>query len=178
MRLFVAVDLQDEVRDNIWRLSEKLASIKGLKTVEKENLHITLMFLGEVDSKRVELIKDELSKISFEPFKIKLASVGAFPSTASPRVVWVDVKEGKEELKRLADAVYEKLKKLGFKRDKEFVAHVTVARVKRKSPEIQEVMGEFAKAEFGEMVVNKFKLKQSILRPQGPIYKDIGVFEP
>jgi len=178
MRLFVAVDLDENVRNNIWTLSEELAGMQGLKIVERENLHITLQFLGEVNKRRCELVKDELGKVSFEPFKIKLAGVGAFPSATSPRVVWVDVKEGKEELKRLADNVYEKLRRLGFRRDKEFVAHVTVARVKRKNPNVPKLLSKYAKAEFGEMLIDKFKLKQSILRPQGPLYKDVGVFEP
>ncbi len=178
MRLFVAVDLDDSVRENVSRFSSKLAGLSGIKAVEKENLHITLQFLGEVDERRVELIKDELSKIKFEPFKIKLARVGGFPSAASPRVVWVDVVEGKEELTKLANEVSSRLKRLGFRRDKDFVAHVTVARVKRKNPMLKDVVSEFAKEEFGEMVVDKIKLKQSILRRQGPIYKDVGVFGP
>ncbi len=178
MRLFVAIDLDESIRENISRFSNKLAGLSGIKAVEKGNLHITLQFLGEVDKSRVELIKEELSKVKFTPFKIKLAKVGGFPSIASPRVVWIDVVEGKEELTMLANEVSTKLKKLGFRRDKDFVAHVTVARVKRKNPMLKDVISEFVGEEFGEMVVDKIKLKQSILRPQGPIYKDVGVFGP
>ena len=54
MRLFVAVDLENEVREKIYELSKALSSIRGIKTVEKENLHITLKFLGEVSDVKAE----------------------------------------------------------------------------------------------------------------------------
>ena len=60
MRLFVAVDLSDEVRDRMENVLKTFKDFKGVKAVEKENLHITLMFLGEVPDRRVEIIKEKL----------------------------------------------------------------------------------------------------------------------
>ncbi len=177
MRLFVAVDIAEDVREKLSPLCRELVKLNGLKVVESENLHITLMFLGEVEERKLQSIRDALANVKFEPFKVSFAGVGAFPSPSSPRVVWVDVVEGREELKKLADSVFSSLKRLGFRRDKEFVAHVTVARVKRRNPEVREVMRKFSSAYFGEMVVDRFKLKRSILRQQGPIYKDLEVYE-
>ncbi len=175
MRLFVAVDISDELRERIAPVLSQAAKIPGLKAVERENLHITLLFLGEVAERRVAAIEEELSKVAFEPFTIRLRGVGAFPSPASPRVVWVGVDDA-GELRKLADDVYAKLRKLGFKRDKEFSAHVTVARVKRRNEDVKRLIESFANEDFGEMVVESFSLKRSILRPQGPIYKDVAVF--
>ncbi|MEM4524411.1 MAG: 2'-5' RNA ligase family protein, partial [Archaeoglobaceae archaeon] len=59
---------------------------------------------------------------------------------------------------------------------KDFVAHVTVARVKKRNKEIDSVIREFEDKDFGEMLVKDFRLKQSILKPTGPIYKDVHVF--
>ncbi len=176
MRLFVAIDLEDKIRDSIYRVAEKLSNVSGLKLVEKENLHITLMFLGEVNEAKVDLIKEKLSEVKAMPFEVKFKGIGFFPSSGNIRIIWVGVEKGEEELKALADDIYEKLKRLGFKRDKEFSAHVTVARVKRRVSGLRELLSEFENEEFGVMRVENFKLKRSILRHTGPIYTDIAVF--
>jgi 2'-5' RNA ligase len=176
MRLFVAIDLDEEIKNSIYRISERISGIKGLKVVEKENLHITLMFLGEVDEIKAEKVKSRLSEIEFEPFDIKFRGVGYFPPKKYPRVIWVGVDEGKERLAILANEVYQRLKKLGFKRDKDFAAHVTICRVKKRVDNIKNRLEDFENVEFGAMRVNEFKLKQSILKPTGPVYKDIETF--
>uniref|UniRef100_A0A7J2TIA4 RNA 2',3'-cyclic phosphodiesterase n=1 Tax=Archaeoglobus fulgidus TaxID=2234 RepID=A0A7J2TIA4_ARCFL len=176
MRLFVAVDVDEEVRKKIDPLLLRLSKIQGLKAVERENLHVTLMFLGEVNELRVGEIKSALERVKFSPFKINLKGVGKFPERGDARVIWIGV-ERDEELRELAEKVYSELKKLGFKRDKDFVAHLTVARLKKRNREVEKVIEEFRNVEFGEMLVKDFRLKQSILKPTGPIYKDVHVFE-
>lgn len=176
MRLFVAVDVDEKLRERTKPLLNALSRLNGVKAVEPENLHITLLFLGEVEERRLPAIEDSLSSVEFSPFTLTFEGVGAFPNEKNPRVVWVGVKDS-GELKKLADSVYEKLKKLGFRRDKEFAAHMTVARVKRKNPEVSDIISKFSSESFGEVEVSNFKLKQSILTPKGPIYKDLRVFE-
>ena len=177
MRLFVAVDIENDVRDRIYELSKALSSIKGIKAVERENLHITLNFLGEVDNVKAERVKMQLEKVEATQFKAHFYNIGFFPPKGKIRVIWVGVDEGKEELTDLALKVENSLKKLGFKKDKDFVAHATVARVKKPvdRDKLIQVLESFEN-DFGWMDVDKFKLKQSILTPKGPIYKDIQVF--
>ncbi len=176
MRLFVAVDLDDKIREKIAPLTYELSKFGGVKTVEPGNLHITLLFLGEVRNERVGVVENALSGVEFKPFKIRIKGMGGFPNSSSPRVIWVGVEED-GELRKLADSVYMQLKKLGFRRDKEFSAHITVGRVKRRNPSVRDFIHKYSDAEFGEMDVDSFKLKQSILRPQGPVYKDVRVFK-
>ncbi len=176
MRLFVAVDMDEKIRENLSPLLDQLSKLRGLKTVERENLHTTLMFLGEVQEAKLKDIQIALSKVEFEPFKITLKGMGRFPNRGDPRVLWVAIEEGKDEMTRLADNVYSTLKKLGFDRDKSFEAHVTVARVKNRIPELYRFLEDFKNASFGEMLVKEFRLKQSILKPSGPVYKDVYVF--
>ncbi|MET1124286.1 MAG: RNA 2',3'-cyclic phosphodiesterase [Archaeoglobaceae archaeon] len=176
MRLFVAVDIGGDVREKLRKPLSEIAKLSGVKAVELENLHITLLFLGEVPEAKVPQITQRLSEISFEPFEIRIKGVGAFPNERSPRVVWAGVEDG-GKLKRLADEVYDKLRRMGFRRDKEFSAHVTLGRIKRRNEEIKKFLEAYRDEDFGSMLVDRFKLKQSILRQQGPIYKDITVFE-
>lgn len=177
MRLFVAVDLSEDVRERIEKVLKVFKDFKGVKPVEKENLHITLMFLGEVPDRRVEVVRESLKGIRFEPFKIRLKGLGNF----NYRVFWVGVVEGNDYLSILAKEVENSLKRIGFKRDKDFVAHATVARVKRLNPDdrtrLEKSLESFKDFEFGEMVVDSFKLKKSTLTPKGPIYEDLEVYE-
>ena len=180
MRLFVAVDLSGEIRENISRLS-KILGVKGIKTVEKENLHLTLKFLGEVDDSKKDRIIAALDEIEFEQFKINFKGVGFFPNASRMRVIWVGVDEGADKLTALANAVEDKMAELKFKKERRFVPHATIARVKRVDPNTKaallEKLAKFEREEFGEMDITHFSLKKSTLTPKGPIYEDVEIFK-
>jgi 2'-5' RNA ligase len=181
MRLFVAVDMSDELRERMYELCELVGKFKGVKPVEKENIHITLMFLGEVPDRRVEIVKEKLRDVKAEPFKLHLKGIGFFPSAGQIRVIWVGVEEGKDEISKLADSVGSSMRKLGFKRDKAFVAHATIARVKRITAEdkrkLLQALEPYMDTDFGWMDVKEFKLKKSTLTTSGPIYEDLEIYE-
>ncbi len=181
MRLFVAVDMSEELRERLNELCQLVGKFKGVKPVERENLHITLMFLGEVPDRRVEVVKEKLREVKAEPFRLHLKGIGFFPSAGQVRVIWVGVEEGKEEISKLADLVGNSMKKLGFKRDKEFVAHATIARVKKIAGEdkrkLLQALEPYMNEDFGWMDVKEFKLKKSTLTSSGPIYEDLEIYE-
>ncbi len=180
MRLFVAVDLSEKIRENLNEVLAAISRFKGVKPVEKQNLHITLQFIGEVNERKAEDIRKALSTVKFNPFTLKFKGIGFFPNQRNPRVIWVGTSEGEREMKALASQVETALKKLGFKKDKEFVAHSTVGRIKRMGADdrkrLVSELSEYLDTEFGEMVVSDFKLKKSTLTPKGPIYEDLEVF--
>ena len=117
MRLFIGVPLPTNLKEKILDITKKL-NVEGVKLIPKENLHITLSFLGEVDD--VGRIKSRLRDLPSSIFKIRRA--GVFPSIDYIRVVWLGVDGGMN--------IVEELKKRGF--DVNDVLHVTIARVKRK----------------------------------------------
>ncbi|MCS7121017.1 MAG: RNA 2',3'-cyclic phosphodiesterase [Archaeoglobaceae archaeon] len=174
MRLFIAVDMSEQIKDRLSTILSEMSKIGGVKVVEKENLHVTLLFLGEVPEFKVEQIKKELSQIDFKSFEMKIKGLGAFPSKNNPRVVWAGIVG--DEIRSLAEEVYAKMKKIGFKRDKDFEAHVTVARMKRRNDEVKKLIEKYEMEDFGSMKVENFKLKQSILKREGPIYIDLALF--
>lgn len=163
--------------DEIENVKSQLASTNAkIKLVERENLHFTLKFLGEIDPGLIEKIYEVLVSISFGPFRIRLGRLGAFPSTSNPRVVWIGVLEGEDELSKIHKQIDERLERLGFRRDREkYVPHLTIARVKgsRNKGELIRKIMELGDIELGEMTVNHIRLKQSILTPKGPIYKTL-----
>ncbi len=181
MRLFVAVDMSEEIRERIGELCELVGKFRGVKPVEKENIHITLMFLGEVPERRVEVVKEMLKDVKAEPFRLHLKGLGFFPSINQMRVIWAGVEEGKEEISSLAELVGASMKRLGFKRDKEFVAHATIARIKRITADdrrrLLQVLEPYMDEDFGWMEVKDFRLKKSTLTSKGPIYEDLEIYK-
>jgi|Deesub1362B_J571_1020462.scaffolds.fasta_scaffold00573_9 2'-5' RNA ligase len=180
MRLFIAIDIASEIRDKLAQV-QKILNRKGIKPVEEENIHFTLKFLGEVDDRRVEPIKETLKEIKTTPFKMHVKGVGFFPSPKNIRVVWAGVEEGNDEFVKIAEDIDYRMKKFGFGREKNFVAHATIARVKKITAEdrkkIVHELESYLKKDFGWMRVTDFRLKKSVLTPRGPVYSDIGVFE-
>ncbi|MCC6031319.1 MAG: RNA 2',3'-cyclic phosphodiesterase [Pyrobaculum sp.] len=180
VRSFVAVDIEnfDVVRRIEVVQRELLRLGLEIKLVERENLHITLRFLGEIPQSRINDVVKAIAGIKMSRFQIKLRGIGVFPDLARPRVLWIGVSDGVEELKRLAAAVREAVDRFAeSKEDREFVAHLTVGRIKsgRNVEKLQEFVTRYADVDFGVVTVDKIKLKKSVLTPRGPIYTDLFV---
>lgn len=175
MRAFVAVEITEEsVIDSIKKIQ---SSIKiAAKPVDVQNMHFTLLFLGEVSEDMSQKILAQLKTIDFSSFEIGFEGVGAFPKPKFPRVIWIGIDdEGAKHLVELAKLVEDKLATLGFKSDKPFKPHATIFRVKNKVGDITSELSKFAGVKFGVQKVSQIKLKQSVLTPTGPIYSDLGV---
>lgn len=177
IRCFIAVDVKDEnVLSKIIRVQQSLPN-GSLKLVERENMHFTLRFLGEIEPSLVEVIRNALKSIKFEKFILHLKGIGAFPTFHKPRVIWIGAEEGSENLMKLYSLVNETLKGLRVRlEEEEFTPHLTIARVKYPNKDLPRVLNELKDEEFGSIIVSAFQFKQSILTPRGPIYKDIEVY--
>ncbi len=177
MRTFIAVEIQNaSVLDAIVKLQSDL-NIKATP-VGKQNMHFTLLFLGEIPDEKADDIKKALSDIQFKPIEVRFTHVGAFPDSKFPRVVWIgtDEQSGKQ-LVELAAKVEQKLAPLGFKSDKPFKPHFTIFRVKNKVSGISEVLERFKTIDLGKDTITELKFKKSILTPNGPIYSDLQVVQ-
>jgi len=174
MRVFIGIDLPEDVKQNIVNLQRKLPRLNA-KLVEPENLHICLKFLGEVEENKIEKIKkviDEATEI-YEKFDVEFDGIGFFPNKNYIRVIFLEISKGKEILCSLADIIDEKLSNEGFEREKkDFVPHITLARVKsRVSKEDVEKLENLKLHSIFK--VDKIKLFSSRLTPHGPIYSVI-----
>ena len=134
MRAFIGIALPQAVRSSLAALQQQLAeSQTDVKWVEEPNLHVTMRFLGEIDDAQRQTIEQALGIIAHgvKPFDLSLSRLGAFPSLGSPRVIWVGVGQGHEELTQIAKRLEERLVAAGLSgEDREFVAHVTLGRVR------------------------------------------------
>src|SRR5262245_28299838 len=116
LRTFIAVDLGKSIRDRLVSLQERLAqSGATAKWVEVEDLHVTLLFLGEVDERDVievcRTVTDVCQKQS--PFSLHVEKVGCFPNPRRPRTLWAGIGKGISELVALHDALESPLLELG-----------------------------------------------------------------
>lgn len=182
MRAFIAIDINDNVRQKLVEAQEKIEKTKSakIKFVEPENLHLTLKFLGEITEEQAEEIKRVLEIVAKKHKKhsVRVKGIGVFPNYNYVRVIWAGV-ENDEEIKKIAKEIDNALFKLGFKREKDFVSHITIGRVKfvKDKVELMLALKELSNEEFGEFEVSAIELKKSTLTPKGPIYETLARFE-
>ncbi|MCE4614363.1 MAG: RNA 2',3'-cyclic phosphodiesterase [Desulfurococcales archaeon] len=179
VRVFIAVDIDDPlILGRLERIRDSISSTGvPMKPVETENMHITIRFIGEVPESRVDdIVREALEPIDIGEFKTKLVGLGGFPNPYRPRVIWIGVTEGSDELIGINRIVERGVRRAGFKPERaQFHPHVTIARVKgtRNLEKLVKVMISYRDTEFGEMMVSSVRLKKSILTRKGPIYETI-----
>ena len=181
MRAFIAIDVSDDVRDNLAKAQERIGGKAAkIKFVERENFHVTLKFLGEIDEATAEEVKRALAEIArkHKKHRVRAKGIGVFPNPNYVRVIWAGI-ENDGGIKAIASDVEREMRRLGFKKEKDFVAHITIGRVKfvRDKLELAMALKELANEDFGEFDVEAIELKKSTLTPKGPIYDTVARFE-
>ena len=175
MRTFIAAEINEEqVLTSIKKIQSDL-KIKA-KPVSPNNIHFTLLFLGEISEEMSKKVQNALGSIEFSPFEVIFEGLGAFPKPKFPRVIWVGTDEnGGAKLKDLAKKVEEKLSPLGFRSDKPFKPHITIFRIKNRIGDISDELNNIDASSLGIQKISEIKLKKSELTPNGPIYSDLQV---
>ena len=136
MRLFVAVELADDVRrvaENVMRqLQRTIGDSLRARWVPVENMHLTVRFIGHVQTERVPAVIDALEPpVSLKPFDIALGQCGVFPPHGPPRVLWIGLDAGLPSLRAMHVEFNRRLAPLGFEPEsRPYSAHLTLARVK------------------------------------------------
>lgn len=181
MRAFVALEVPGNVLASLAAFQVELAaSGADVKLVERENLHFTVKFLGEISEGEAREADSRLKRLSLKSARVEVRGVGAFPSPSRPRVVWAGVSKEHEGLViPTANEVIASLDGIGERDQRPFQLHLTLARVR--SPNnvrgLQAVMAQNADRSFGFADLTSLKLKSSQLTPQGPIYRDVGEYK-
>ena len=180
MRVFVALEVPSHVLDSLSNFQKEImATGADLKPVERENLHFTVKFLGEISEPQAAEVGSRLGRLTLKAAEVEVRGVGAFPSSARPRVVWAGVPHEHEELVApIANGVIASLEGIGERDDRPFRAHITLARVRSglNSRQLGELLNENSQRSFGFVKLTELRLKSSVLTPSGPIYKDLGAY--
>ena len=188
MRVFVALDIPEEVRAAIGKLIARLrTSCLAARWVRIEGVHLTLKFIGEVPPEKIEPIKASLARIRIpDSIELKFRNVGFFPNERRPRVFWAGIEAG-PELGSLAAAVETSLEPLGIaKEQRAFSPHLTLARLEpRRGPNagpafaldaLTKAISGAGPLEFGAGIANEFHLYQSILKSGTAEYTRLATF--
>lgn len=173
MRLFIAIDIPEEIKQQIDEIKKQIKADGKINFVDTDKIHLTLKFLGEVDD--LEDVKKSLEDTSFEPFELETSELGVFPNENKIRVIWLGLKDNQCNLSQLKEQLDCCLP--NFIDDKDFHAHLTIARVKflNNRQELLESMKKI-KIEPKTFTVEHLKLYKSTLTPQGPVYEELMVF--
>jgi 2'-5' RNA ligase len=172
MRCFIALDLPLEAVTEIENIQNKLKKkvLFNGKFTERDNLHLTLKFFGEIDEGKIEEVKKRLQQVKFENFNVGLGEVGVFNKKVV-RIIWIKLNgKGIFDLQKQID---EKLKSL-FSVEERFMCHITIARVK--SVGAKKELFEYLKSikpKNMKFKIGSFSFKKSELLENGPIYENL-----
>jgi 2'-5' RNA ligase len=192
MRLFVALDVADDIRNRIARFLEGVGGFAPeVRWVRPESLHVTLKFIGETSEGDVETIKQALETIDADTMATRFCGYGFFPGARQARVFWIGIEAG-SELTSLAATVDATLALVGIpKEEHAFSPHLTLARGPRGSgsprrqkgdgpnpafQRLQEKLAALPTPEFGTMTAREFFLYQSQLATGGSKYTRLAGF--
>lgn len=180
-RTFIAVDLSEDIRARAGALQTSLATTGAeVKWVEPASMHITLLFLGEVDDRELHTVCRVVREVAARepPFILRVSGVGAFPNMRHPKVLWAGITDGADTLCRLYDDLELKLLDLGCYRKEErgYSPHLTLGRVKTErdgfalAPELPKRLAW----DGGRTMVEEVVVFSSVLERAGPVYTVLG----
>ena len=180
IRAFVAVRIDPGVAGKIAAAEADLdRSLKGIRWVKPDHMHLTLKFLGGVSEENVAPIADALESAlrSIGRFSVGCRGLGVFPDIRRPRVLWAGLAGG--VLERLAAAVEEILAAMGFARERrEFKPHLTIGRWREfagRPDLLRREMERWREHDFGAWPVDEVIFFQSVLKPDGAVHTPLKV---
>lgn len=173
-RLFIAVDIDEATRVQVGRIVADVrpAVEKGTKAswVPPDRMHLTLLFFGSADGSLEERIHGALAQSVREPpFDVTFRGLGWFPERGSPRVLWLGIRDGLVELRRIQKAL-EHAAGASPEREGAFTPHLTLARLKDRLPRANIAEITDIPASAGPSRIDRVTLYESRLSPSGPTY--------
>ncbi len=184
VRSFIAIELPEDIKAALQQLQNtlKAQSPREVRWVDPGGIHLTLKFLGDVETERLEAITQAISEVTqkMPPFRLVLQGTGCFPNLRRPRVIWVGVQGDLEPLGRLQEGIEESMAALGFAReDRAYTPHLTLGRVREgaRGHDVQrlgEQIGALKWQGSGEFSVGSVHLIRSDLTPRGAIYTKLA----
>jgi 2'-5' RNA ligase len=187
-RAFIAVGLDELVRTAVVTEIERLRPLsRAVAWVPRQNLHLTLKFLGNQPDERLAEVVPRLSEVAanLPPFKLALHGIGAFPGMERPRILWVGVAEGALEIRALQAGIEIALERLGFAREsRPWHPHLTVGRVfddrrwrRDAGADLRGALARAATTRFGALPVARVALMRSDLSRSGARYRELDAAE-
>lgn len=174
IRAFVALALDDRVREAIGHLQRQLAPrLAGIRMVRPEGIHLTLRFLGETSPEQASRLRSALAEAAADcaPAQAQVAEVGTFPERGSPRVLWLGVAVP-EEVRELQRSCERAARRIGFEHEaRAFRPHLTLGRWRDRAPR-----PELPAVDLGTTRLETLVLYRSELHREGAVYTPLERF--
>lgn len=181
IRLFIAIELPDDVQRALGRVQHELQRQlpdRLVRWTRPAGIHLTLKFLGDTPAAQVPAIAQGIATAAaaFAPCPLTVAGLGCFPHAHQPRVLWVGLSELPRSLLGLQRAVDLQMSRLNFAREERaFAPHLTLGRVQERATAAERatltaVLARTQVGVLGTMTVNAVTLFQSQLQAGGAIY--------
>lgn len=181
-RIFIAIKIKpgDLLLDTFHTLNDLLRNDR-IWWVSLENMHLTLKFIGDLEEERIEVLKNELIKISsVNKFKVQIRGIKIFiKNRKDPRVIFTSV-EKSDELYNLVVEIEECLKNAGIQlTEKKFTPHITLGRIKQLNNNsiLEGIIEDFGEEIFQDEYCKEFILYESTLTPKGSIYTPLEIYK-
>ena len=167
-RLFIALDLPTAVQTSLYHMA---CEIRGARPVPREQMHLTLKFIGDVEKQAVISLKEALTTIQIPELNLNLLGIGHFPPRGNPRIVWAGISP-KNELLMLHSAIEQTLGNLGYtKEERPFSPHITIARLKTfQNDSLKSFLARHKDFQTEPCQIVSFKLYSSRLTESGAIH--------
>jgi 2'-5' RNA ligase len=193
MRIFIALDIENSIRERIARFVEGVHGFApDARWVRPESMHITLKFIGEKSEQAVGEIRQALETVGAGAVEIRFRGYGFFPTAKAPRVFWIGIEPG-PQLASLAGTLDDRMASIGIPKEEHvFSPHLTLARrgggsgsprlrkedvPNRSFQRLREKLSAMPTPEFGTMTVREFFLYKSQLSPGGSRYTKLAAFD-
>ena len=176
IRSFIAMEINDEVRDGLFRAQVSLKK-SGAKVawVAPQHIHLTLVFLGTVFEAKVADLKPVLDEVAsgFSVFGFEVKDVGFFGPAKAPKVVWAGIDDETQSIRDIQQRLSERVAALGITlEDRPFRPHLTLGRVRSTFgvDRLTSALYSVKSNDFGRVDVKRLLLMQSHMEPQGVRY--------
>jgi len=176
-RTFIAVEVSAGMRHNAQVLQQTLAQVSpAIKWVRPDTLHLTLLFLGDVDDRALPEVCQHVQAVThtLAPFPLHVAGLGAFPDWQHPKILWAGIRQGGEELRALHEGIAERLIPAGLYRPegRPYTPHLTLGRVPPHADHVslRRTLQKRREWEAGQTWIDEVVVFASILERQGPIH--------
>jgi 2'-5' RNA ligase len=177
IRSFLAFELPEEIKAIVTRVSGEIRkSSLEVRWVRPEFIHLTVVFMGDIESEQIAPIGESVSAVCSQhsPFTISLKPMGCFPNTRNPRVIWLGIEGDLERMSRFRDDLQHALSPFGIKEEERaFRPHLTLGRFKKPSKrqtELDQLLAKYKELSSPARTLSELVLFRSDLKPGGAVY--------
>lgn len=180
IRSFLAFELTEGLLSELSTIyNHSKERLSGVRWVSLHNIHLTVVFLGEIREENLNPIKVSLEGIThkYGPFKMRINKLGIFGSRHNPRVLWVGMEGDTKLMEYLKSYIEKVLEPFGIKREnRPFKPHLTLGRFKegfKDGVELERLLEQYKEINGMEEVFDELCLFKSQLTPTGSIYEKL-----